>query len=70
MFVDDPRASVELAAGLADNCAEAFALSIKEWLHSLQSAWQSNDADTAQLRLALQQYRLLCHRLEELSRRD
>lgn len=39
MFVDDPRTSVELAAGLVDDSVEAHVRSVKERQHSLLSAW-------------------------------
>jgi hypothetical protein len=45
-FVDDPRASVELAVGLVDNSVEALVASITERQHSLLSAWQGDDAGT------------------------
>ena len=67
MFVDEPRSSVEQAAAFAGDRAEAFLLSIKEQQDSLQSGWQRQDADTEELRLALQQYRIFCNRLDELS---
>ncbi len=67
MFVDEPRSSVEQAAAFAGDRAEAFILSIKEQQDSLQSGWQRQDADTEELRLALQQYRIFCNRLDELS---
>src|SRR5450755_1785704 len=34
MFVDDPRASVEQAAGLVDDCVEALVVSVKERQHA------------------------------------
>jgi hypothetical protein len=70
MFVDDPRSSVEQAAALAGDRAEAFVLSIKEQRDSLLSGWQRHDAETEELRIALQQYRIFCNRLEELSHSD
>ena len=69
MFVDDPRSSVEHAAAFACDRAEAFVLSIKEQQDSLLSGWQRHDAETEELRIALQQYRIFCNRLEELSHR-
>jgi hypothetical protein len=69
MFVDDPRSSVEQAAALAGNRAEAFVLSIKKQQDSLLSGWQRHDAETEELRIALQQYRIFCNRLEERSHR-
>jgi hypothetical protein len=70
MFVDDPRSSVEQAAAFADDRAEALVLSIQERQHSLLSGWQRHDAGTEELRIALQQYRLFCSRLEHLSDRN
>jgi len=70
MFVDDPRSSVEHAAAFAGDRAEAFVLSIKEQQDSLLSGWKSQDSETEELRVALQQYRIFCNRLEELSRSD
>jgi hypothetical protein len=40
MFVDDPRSSLELAAGLVDDSVESIVMSVKEQQHSLLSAWQ------------------------------
>jgi hypothetical protein len=70
MFVDDPRSSVEQAAVLADNRAEALVLSIRERQHALRSGWQRHEAETEELRIALQQYRLFRNWLEDLSRGD
>jgi len=33
MFVDDPRSSVELAAGLVDDSVESIVMSVKEQQH-------------------------------------
>ena len=68
MFVDDPRSSIELAAGLVDESAEALVISVKERQHVLLSAWQGDDAGTEEIRVTLQCYRALWHRLEDLSR--
>jgi len=68
MFVDDPRSSVELAASLVDDSAEALMTSVKERQHALLSAWQGNDAGTEEMRIALQQYRVFWNRIEDLSR--
>jgi hypothetical protein len=57
MFVDDPRASVELAPDLVDDGLEAFVASARQLQGSLRSAWGGSDADTEQLRRALQRYR-------------
>ena len=39
MFIDDPRASTELAASLVDASVEALVMSVKERQKSLLSAW-------------------------------
>jgi hypothetical protein len=68
MFVDDPRSSVELAAGLVDDSAEALVTFVQERQHALLSAWQGDDAGTEEMRIALQQYRTFWNRIEDLSR--
>lgn len=68
MFVDDPRSSMELAAGLVDDSAEALVTSVKQRQHALLSAWQGDDAGTEEMRVALQQYRAFWNRIEDLSR--
>jgi hypothetical protein len=65
MFIDDPRASTELAAGLVDASVEALVVSVKERQKSLLSAWQGDDAGTEELRTTLQQYRTFWNRLED-----
>jgi hypothetical protein len=67
MFVDDPRSSVELAAGLVDDSAEALVVFVQERQHALLSAWQGDDAGTEQMRVALQGYRTFWNRIEDLS---
>jgi hypothetical protein len=62
-FVDDPRASIELAAGLVDDRVKALAASVRNRQESLRSAWQGQDAGTEEMRLALQHYRAFWHRL-------
>jgi hypothetical protein len=57
MFVDDPRASIERAASLVNDQAEALIQSVRERQRSMQSAWQGDDAGTEELRLALRHYR-------------
>jgi hypothetical protein len=66
LFVDDPRASIERAAGLVDNRVEAFIQSVTERQRSLQSARQVDDAGTEELRVALQHYRTFWNSLEDL----
>jgi hypothetical protein len=68
MFVDDPRSSVEQAAGLVDDSAEALVMFVQERQHALLSAWQGDDAGTEEMRVALQQYRTFWNRIEDLSR--
>jgi hypothetical protein len=68
MFVDDPRSSVELAAGLVDDSAEALVMFVQERQHALLSTWQGDDAGTEQMRVALQGYRTFWNRIEDLSR--
>jgi hypothetical protein len=68
MFVDDPRSSLERAAGLVDDSVESIVMSVKEQQHSLLSAWQGDDAGTEELRTTLRQYRAFWNRLEDFSR--
>ena len=67
MFVDDPRSSVELAAGLVGDSVESTVSSVKEQQHSLRSAWQGDDPGTEELRTTLRQYRAFWNRLEDFS---
>ena len=67
MFVDDPRSSVELAAGRADASAETLIASVRQRQRTLLSAWHGDDAGTEELRIALQQYRTYWDHLEEFS---
>jgi hypothetical protein len=66
MFVDDPRASIERAAGLVDDRVEELIRSVRERERSIQSAWQADDAGTEELRVALQHYRSFWTSLEDL----
>jgi hypothetical protein len=68
MFVDDPRASVERAAGLVDDSVEALVVSVKEQQHALLSTWQGDNAGTEELRTALQGYRAFWNRVDVFSR--
>lgn len=70
MFVDDPRASIERAAGLVDDRVEALIQSVRERQRSMQSAWQADDAGTEELRVALQHYRTFWNSLEDLPAQD
>jgi len=66
MFVDDPRASVERAAGLVDDRVQEYIESVKKRQRSLQPAWQAEDAGTEELRVALQHHRTFWNSLEDL----
>jgi hypothetical protein len=66
MFVDDPRASIERAAGLVDERVEALIQSVRERQRSMQSAWRADDAGTEELRVALQHYRSFWNTLADL----
>jgi len=68
MFVDDPRSSLELAAGLVGDSVEALVMSVKERQKSLLSAWHGDDTGTEELRTTLQQYRAFWNRLEDFPR--
>jgi hypothetical protein len=68
MFVDDPRSSLELAAGLVDDSLEALVMSVTEQQHSLLSAWQGDYAGTEERRTTLWQYHAFWNRLEDFSR--
>ena len=66
MFVDDPHASIERAAGLVDDRVEELIQSLRARQHSMQSAWQATDAGTEELRVALQHYRTFWNSLGDL----
>ena len=66
MFVDDPRASIEQAAGLVDDRVEAIIQSLRERQRSMQFAWWADDAGTEELRVALQHYRTFWNSLDDL----
>jgi hypothetical protein len=66
MFVDDPRASIDRAAGLVDNRVEVLIQSVRERQRSIQSVWQAEDPGTEELRIALQHYRTFWNSLEDL----
>jgi hypothetical protein len=68
MFVDDPRASAEMAASLVDDSIRALVASVKEQQDSLLAAWHDADAGTEELRTAVQHYRAFGTRLAGFSR--
>ena len=67
MFVDDPRASIEQAAGLVDDRVEALIQSLRERQRSMQSARWADDAGTEELRVALQHYRAFWNSLDDFA---
>jgi hypothetical protein len=70
MFVDDPHASVDRAAGLVNHQVENLIRSLGARQRSIQSAWQADDAGTEDLRVALQHYRTFWNSLEDLHAQD
>ena len=68
MFVDDPRGSVQRAAGAADEVLKALVASLEREQAALRTSWENGtDSTTEDLRTALQQYRAFCGRLEGLA---
>jgi hypothetical protein len=67
MFVDDPRASVERAAGLVNDQVEELVQSVREWHRSMQAGWQAEYAGTEELRVALQRYRTFWNSIMDCS---
>lgn len=66
MFVDDPHASIERAAGLVDERVDELIQSIRARQLSMQAAWQAKYAGTEELRVALQHYRTFWNSLDHL----
>lgn len=66
LFVDDPRGAVERAAAAASEVTASLVATLEREQSELRAAWQQN-ADTEQLRTALQRYRAFCGRLEDLA---
>jgi hypothetical protein len=68
MFVDDPRGSVQRAAGAADEVLKAVVASLEREQAALRTSWENGTEPTTEdLRTALQQYRAFCGRLEGLA---
>jgi hypothetical protein len=63
LFVDDPRGAVERAEAAAGEVAASLIATLEREQTELRTSWQQN-ADTEQLRTALQRYRAFCGRLE------
>jgi len=68
VFVDDPRSSVEMAAGLVDESAQALVALVAEQQDSLLAAWHGEDTGTEELRAAVQRYRTFGDRLAGFTR--
>jgi len=66
LFVDDPRGAVERAAAAATEVAASLVARLEREQADLRAGWQQN-ADTEQLRTALQRYRAFVGRLEGLA---
>jgi hypothetical protein len=63
-FVDDPQEAVRAADGLVAELMQSLAQGFSEHKGRLESQWQSGgDADTEELRQALQRYRSFFNRL-------
>jgi hypothetical protein len=58
-FVDEPRQAVERADQLVAEVIEYLARSFLDERGRLEQQWSRDDADTEQLRVALQGYRML-----------
>ena len=67
MFVDDPHSSAEMAAGLVDESVQALFASVREQQDSLLAAWHGENADTEELRTAVQHYRAFGGRLADFT---
>jgi hypothetical protein len=68
MFVDDPRSSAEMAAGLVDDSVQALLASVREQQDSLLAAWHGENPGTEELRAAVQRYRAFGNRLADFTR--
>lgn len=66
LFVDNPRGAVERAAAAAGEVAASLVATLDREQAELRASWQ-HDADTEDLRTALQRYRAFCGRLEGLA---
>jgi hypothetical protein len=65
MFVDDPHASIERAAGLVNDRVETLIQSVMERQRSMTAACRADDAGTEELRVALQRYRAFWNSLDD-----
>jgi hypothetical protein len=68
LFVDDPSASVKLAAGMVERAVDGLMASVRQRQTALDSPWQAGVASgTEELRNALQAYRGMFEQLDLLS---
>jgi hypothetical protein len=67
-FVDDPRSSAEMAAGLVDDSVQALVALVRLQQDSLLAAWNGESAGTEELRAAVQHYRAFGDRLAGFTR--
>jgi len=70
MFVDDPRACAEMAAGLVDDSIRALVAFAEEQQDAMLATWHGEDAGTEELRTAVQHYRAFGTRLADFSRQN
>jgi hypothetical protein len=68
MFVDNPRASAEMAARLVEDSVQALVAGVREEQDSLLAAWHGDNAGTEELRAAVQHYRTFGDRLAAFTR--
>jgi hypothetical protein len=68
MFVDDPHASAEMAAGLVDDDIQGLVASLKAQQDSLLAGWHGEDAGTEELRTAVQHYHAFGNRLADFEK--
>jgi hypothetical protein len=66
-FVDDPRASVKMAAAAVDSAIDELLTSVQARQRALASSWQGSDTDTEQLRAALREYRRFAAQVQQMS---
>ncbi|TWP49161.1 hypothetical protein FKR81_25580 [Lentzea tibetensis] len=62
-FVDDPRAAVQQADELVAEVMQAMATTFAEHKRTLEQQWSQGEAQTEDLRIALQQYRVFFQQL-------
>jgi hypothetical protein len=65
-FVDDPHASVKMAADTVDEAIDEFVNSVRVRQRELASSWQGTETGTEQLRTALRDYRKFWYQVQRL----